>query len=100
MLKVTKQGLLDGKAFRVASRYDHDSAIYRLREVPKSEFSDKFYKIDHGHLFNRSEPIDESYFSYHCSVDKLGTRSVSLHTWLLGKQCKAKFQFKDLEYVK
>lgn len=94
--KVTKQGILEGKAFQVKSRWNTEGYLpndYRFVPNPDKEYGGR---IDYRHNF--TDPNVKTYFNYEANVDKITDKKIKLFTTIMGKCVYQTFWFEALEW--
>lgn len=94
-LEVTREELKEGRPFIIKERGSYQSKYPTIYNLSQTEEGGSFH-VNHGHIYE-GQPSPR-FYSYECNIEKIGTRSLTVYTFLMGKQCKKKYNFSDLKW--
>ena len=89
---VNKKELIEGRPFVISNKYSNN--VYKLQLDKEREPKHQGCIIS-GFSFKGEEP---KFYSWECNVSKLGTRSLTVYNFVMGKGFKTKYNFRDLKW--
>ena len=93
-VKVTKQGLLEGKPFIVVGHY-----LKNVYKIEQNTNTDGSISVSICSAWTTKAASQDKFHTHELNVSKMGSKVISAFTFVMGKVIKMTFRYEDLAYA-